>query len=189
MAKPQTLSPQDPSVSLEEGLEAYDFEEVVLGTLESDGIPLAKRPVDLDGNPVDVTLPPNLSEQSNDALGDLMGQLSQMIGYLTGRYRYYDSQLDTAKRRRKLAFAVIKKEKEGIPSERSDETTIDERFVEEDVKVAVLEEIVALTKAAVEAKEQDYAAVSRFVSLREKGGRRGSRDQSVGRGRGRSFRS
>jgi hypothetical protein len=135
-----------------------------------------------------VELPTNLSAQSNDALGDLMGQLSQIIGYLSGRYRYYDSQLSTAKRRRKLAHAVIKKEKDGIPSERNDETLIDSRFVDEDVKVAMLEEIVALTKAAVEAKEQDYAAVSRVITLREKDNRRGSRDRNVGRSH-RGFRS
>jgi hypothetical protein len=189
MAKPKTLRPQDPEADYEDIVTAYDIDEAVERTLEEEGIPRARRPVDSEGNTDDVPLPTNLASQTDDAIMELLGQLSTVHNYLEGRYRFYEAKLKTAKKRLRAATAAVKQEKEGIPSERSDLAIIDRRVIQEDAQVAYYEEIASAAKAAMDAKDQDYTAVSRTIELKRDGGRRGNRTRSValpGRGRLRS---
>jgi len=186
MTRDRTLDPKDPVASLEEGIELYDTEEVVQATLESDGIRLPRKPVNEHGEAMDVRIPINLASLPDDDLGDLLGQLSVMLDYLTGKFYFYKSSLDTAERKRKFVWARLFKEKTGSATVKENEIRVDTRYIEIDREVAVYTEVVALVDAARKARTQDYQAVSRLISLRESGTKRGNRSHNVNLPRGRS---
>ena len=165
----------------DQGVEIYDsIGDDAMAILQEEGIGLPRRPVGEDGNDIDVEIPTNLSEQGNDSLGKLMGDLTIMLEYINGRMHFYNMLLDKSKRKKKFVQARIRKEKVGNETEKSNAVLIDLRYIEADREESLLSSVVEVMRAVKESKDQAFAAVSRLVTLRMEGDNRSRRNRVSG---------
>lgn len=134
--------------------------------LEALGFPVAQRPRDTKGMPTErPDIPTNLSALS-------MGQLTDLLGYATGWYRYalevlptVASERDTAESARDFSWAKIRKSRtEKLVADKDNATRCDVRYIEAAARFETCSYKYRRIKAICDGLLREVETISRAMS-------------------------
>jgi hypothetical protein len=131
-------------------------------------------------------LPPDLARLGDDDLGSWLGRITARLGHVGDMLPIAESQMRAAKK--ELGFISSKlyrlykydeQNKKATEQERKSCMTVDQRYIDADVRADFCETYYDILKQAYANLEQDYTAVSRRISQRQQDVERDRRGHNV----------
>ena len=176
----------DYSVPIEEGLDRYDEAEAnAINRLQEKGVHLALEPARWsDGRIFDGRIPSNLASM---ALTDITRYHNMLIVHAD----YVNTQLVLAKAatlsaQEKLDYvkAAVRKTKTGNAPQKSDNTLVDDRFIQQNTTYIEEKVVFELLQGVAKAASRDTAFVSRLYEAKRMEIDGSRRSDAMGKGRG-----
>jgi hypothetical protein len=176
---------------LEAGLSVYNIRDQVQEEFQKRGFIVPPLPQQLghDGRPVPYhgDIPHDLTQLSDQQLGQLMTLLSLWMEYVGGQLALADmartvakTQLEFTEATIRLTYRTDEEGKKRTVQERDDMVQVDKRYVEAKRSFMYLEAFHVLVENVYKAAKQNYSAVSRRVTQRGQEIEQGGRTTNVG---------
>ena len=182
----------DTEMPLEEGVAKYEIQQSVINTLASKGITQPQKPITIDNIGQSQwfmgEIPTDLTQMSDDALGTLLGKLSEWQNYIY--YQLAEARMNWDKAQEQFEFVEAKlmmvyKYDDGQPKKKRTEPErkackiTDRRYVEQRFAVNYYESLYRFIDAIAKGADNNWAAVSRRITQRGQNIERDRRNSSV----------
>jgi len=182
-----------PSADVGTALNKLDIEGEASKELDKLRIVLPRQPEEWDGRLYDGGLPTNYSRFTDDDLAKLLGEITEFQNFIRGQAALFNACAKATKRRHRLLQAYLRKHyKKDIDTKDpkwalDDLLEMDDRHQEYVYWIGYYEYLSEVSDACYKAAENDFATVSRAITLRGHSRDGASRSRSAqygGRGRG-----
>jgi len=182
--------PPTPEISLDEGSAAYERDSEVYQVLQSRGFVRASLPqVQTSGGvmPFRGDLPPNLTQLTDEQLGDLLGLCERWHGYVQDQLAEMEmirnkclAQLTFIESKVRLTYKTGADGTKTTVDERKDLVKVDRRYVSAHSEFLRNDDIYTFIKGIAESAYNTWQTVSRRITQRGQDIETGRRGQNIG---------
>jgi len=177
-------------IALEDGKNALNVTGEVSKYIQGRGLFAPSQPtMDTPAGPQVFTgqLPPNLTELTDDRLGELLtlfGRWQDFIqtelAYAYNAYKQAESQLEFVEAQLYITYKLDESGKKRTDTERKSLMLVDSRLIEVKRNLNYYDSIYRIIKAMASAADKSWETVSRRITQRQQDLERGRRENNVG---------